>query len=223
MDIYRNDAFVGTVKAKEMFGLPHEPILVEDTIGQLLESEEGFSQGKAKQVRTALNAMAKYGVNAIPLKEKLRLGWCMLRYRLSYADGVRLYGKYVGGWGGAMSKWRFEGKKDGVVVSRVEKGPSHELHIRAIPSKRVLEEGDGYDMAAVRIRIEDSLGNPAVYAQLPLEAATEGPLEIAGPSLMTAEGGMSGVYVKTTGEKGEATLKLSAPGLDPVQISFAIK
>jgi beta-galactosidase len=223
VDIYRNDAFVATVTPKELFGLPHEPILVDDTVGQLLESEEGFSGGKAKNVRKALNAMAKYGANAIPFKEKMRLGWCMLRYRLSFAEGVRLYGKYVGGWGGAMSKWRFEGKKDGVVVSRVEKGPSSQLHISARPSKRVLSEGDAYDMAAVRIQIRDLLGNPAVYAQLPIEASAEGPIEIAGPSLMTAEGGSTGLYVRTTGEKGEGTLTLSAPGLAPVQISFLVK
>ena len=223
VDIYRNDAFVATVTPKELFGLPHEPILVDDTVGRLLESEEGFTGGKAKNVRKALNAMAKYGANAIPFKEKMRLGWCMLRYRLSFAEGVRLYGKYVGGWGGAMSKWRFEGKKDGVVVSRVEKGPSSQLHISARPSKRVLSEGDAYDMAAVRIQIRDLLGNPAVYAQLPIEASAEGPIEIAGPSLMTAEGGATGLYVRTTGEKGEGTLTLSAPGLAPVQISFLVK
>ena len=223
VDIYRNDAFVGTVKPKELFGLPHEPILVDDTVGELLETEEGFTGGKAKQVRKALNAMAKYGANAIPFKEKMRLGWCMFRYRLSFAEGVRLYGKYVGGWGGAMSRWQFEGKKDGVVVSRVEKGPSHQLHISARPSKRVLEEGDGYDMAAVRIRLEDALGNQAVYGQLPIEASVSGALTIAGPSLMTAEGGSTGLYLKTTGEKGEAQLTLSAPGLAPVQLSFLVK
>lgn len=167
--------------------------------------------------------MARYGANAIPLKEKMRLGWCMLRYRLSYAEGVRLYGKYVGGWGGAMSKWRFEGKKDGIIVSRVEKGPSSRLHLSAKPSKRVLSEGDGYDMAAVRIRIEDSLGNPAVYAQLPIEASVSGPLTVAGPTLMTAEGGATGLYLKTTGEKGEATLTLRAPGLAPLKISFLVQ
>ena len=223
VDIYRNDAFVATVTPKQLFGLPHEPILVDDTVGQLLESEEGFTGGKAKNVRKALNAMAKYGANAIPLKEKMRLGWCMVRYRLSFAEGVRLYGKYVGGWGGAMSKWRFEGRKDGVVVSRVEKGPSAQLHISAKPSKRVLNEGDGYDMTAVRIRLEDAYGNLAVYAQLPIEASVTGPLEIAGPRLMTAEGGSTGLYIKTTGEKGEGTLTLSAPGLKPVTINFLVK
>ncbi len=223
VDIYRNDATVGTVQPKPLTGLKHEPILEEDTVGELLESQEGFKGGKAKNVRRALNAMAKYGPNALPLKEKLRLGWCMVRYRLSYAEGVGLYGKYVGGWGGAMNSWRFEGKKDGVVVSRVEKGPNRNLRIKAVPSKRILTEGDCYDMAAVRVIIEDGLGNRAVYGQLPVTAEVEGPITLAGPSVFTAEGGAAGLYIKTAGETGTGVLTLTAPGVAPVQLSFSVQ
>ena len=223
VDLYRNDAFVTTMEAKPLTGLEHEPILLEDTVGELLESQEGYGTRKAGAVRKALNAMAKYGPNGLPLKEKLRMGWCMFRYRLSYQDGVALYGKYVGSWGGAMTRWRFEGKKDGIVVSRVEKGPSLGLRIKAIPSKRVLTEGDVYDMIAVRITVEDGLGNRAVYAQLPIHAAVSGPLEVAGPADMTAEGGSTGLYLKTTGQKGDAVLTLTAPGLAPLTLQFAVQ
>ena len=222
VDLYRNDAYVGSLKPKALTGLPHEPVLLEDTVGQLLETQEGFKPGKAAAVRKALGAMAHYGPAGLPFKEKLRLGWIMFRYRLKYEDGVRLYGKYVGGWGGAMSSWRFEGKKDGEVVSRVEKRPGHKLHLEARASKVVLREGDGYDMAAMRIRVLDDAGNVASYAQLPIEISPEGPLVLAGPALITAEGGMSGTYVKTTGEKGKALLRLSSPGLETVTVEFII-
>ena len=167
--------------------------------------------------------MAKYGPGGLPLKEKLRVAWIMFRYHLKYADGVRLYGKYVGGWGGAMSSWRFEGKKDGEVVSRVEKRPGQKLHLEVLPSKTELTEGDGYDMAALRVLVKDDAGNIAPYAQLPILAGTEGPLTLACPPLVTAEGGMSGLYVRTAGAPGTAKVTLSAPGTDPVTVEFTIR
>lgn len=222
VDLYRNDAFVGTMQPKAFTGLPHEPILLEDTVGQLLETQEGMKPGKAAAVRKALKALAAYGPEGLPFKEKMRLGWIMFRHRMSYAEGVRLYGKYIGGWGGAMSRWRFEGKQGGTVVSRVEKGPGSGLHLDVKVSKAVLREGEGYDMAALRIRVLDDMGNVASYAQLPLQIETEGPLALAGPALITAEGGMTGLYVKTVGETGAGRVKLSGPGLEPVGIDLIV-
>ena len=222
VDLYRNDAFVGTLKPKSFVGLPHEPILLEDTVGELLETQEGYKPKKAAAVRKAIRAMAQYGPGGLPLKEKLRIAWIMFRYRLKYEEGVRLYGKYVGGWGGAMSAWRFEGKQNGAVVSRVEKRPSAKLHLEVLASKTVLQEGGGYDMAALRIRVKDDAGNVAPYAQLPVLVQTEGPLALAGPALVTAEGGMTGLYVRTAGTAGAAKVILSAPGGERVAVDFVI-
>ena len=73
------------------------------------------------------------------------------------------------------------------------------------------------------LQIQNSNINRAVYAQLPIHAETEGPIALAGPADMTAEGGSTGLYIKTTGERGSASLTLSAPGLKPVTISFAVQ
>ena len=222
VDLYRNDAYVGTLKPKAMTGLAHEPILLEDTVGQLLESQEGYKPRKAAAVRKALGAMAQHGIAGLPLKEKLRLAWVMFRYRLKHAEGVRLYGKYIGGWGGAMNSWRFEGKKEGAVVSRLEKRPGSHLHLEARLSKVVLREGEGYDMAALRIQVQDEAGNVAPYAQLPIAISLEGPLALAGHSLITAEGGMTGTYVKTVGETGRGRVTLSSPDLEPVTLELIV-
>ena len=222
VDVYRNDAYVTTLRARPLFGLENEPILLEETVGELLETQEGFKPKKAAAIRSALGAMAKYGPGSLPRKEKLKLAWIMLRHRVKYSEGVRLYGKYIGGWGGAMSAWRFEGKRGGAVVSRVERRPCQALHLEALASKAVLQEGESYDMAAVRIRILDEAGNIASYGQLPVQAVAEGPIQIAGPSLMTAEGGMTGLYLKTTGERGPARLTLTSPGLESLSLDFIV-
>ncbi len=85
----------------------------------------------------------------------------MLRYKMSFADGVALYGKYVGNWGGEATRWRFDAVQDGNVVRSVTLCPSAKLHLEVKVSRTTLREQDTYDMAAVRVRILDENGTPA--------------------------------------------------------------
>ena len=85
-----------------------------------------------------------------------------------------------------------------------------------------MREGDTYDMAAVRIRVLDEYGNVAPYAQLPVSLTMEGCAELVGPAVVTAEGGMCGTYLRTTGKTGGAKLTVSAPGLESVTVDFAV-
>ena len=78
-------------------------------------------------------------------------------------------------------------------------------------------------MAAVRMRLLDEWGNAASYAQLPVHFEVLGPLKLAGPAWATAEGGMTGCYVKTIGLAGDAELKISVPGLEPVILKFEVE
>ena len=125
-------------------------------------------------------------------------------------------------WGGKAAEWRFEGVKDGhVQVTRVIAG-SGGLSIEAVPSTQTLTEGDTYDMAAVRIRIIDRDGNICPFAQLPISLRLDGDAELIGPDTVTAEGGMCGTYIRTTGRSGAAELTISTPGLSSVKIRFDI-
>ena len=49
-----------------------------------------------------------------------------------------------------------------------------------------------------------------------------GPAELVGPAAVTAEGGMCGTYVRTTGQSGQALLKVTAPGTEEVTVTFDI-
>ena len=135
---------------------------------------------------------------------------------------MALYGKYVGNWGGEATSWRFAAKKDGVTVAERICCPGKALHLEVKVSQTALTEGDRYDMAAVRIRILDEFENPAVYAQLPVSLRAEGQIALAGPALVTAEGGMCGCYVKTTGRTGQGTLRIRTAQTEDVEISFTI-
>ena len=128
----------------------------------------------------------------------------------------------VNDWGGQSAVWRFDAVKDGEVVSSVTRSPSAELHIETDLSCITLTEGDKYDASAIRIIIKDKNGCTASYAQIPLKIEAEGSVRLLGPDIVTAEGGMTGVYVGTTGDKGAGLIKISSPGFDSVTVSIKV-
>ena len=221
--LYKNDAFVSEFTKTEFRSLPHGPMLIDDTVGDLVRSQEGYTGKQEKLLHDCLVSASRNGINDMPLTDKLKLAWVMLRYHMSYADGVELYGKYVGNWGGEATVWRFDSVKDGEVVCSRTLCPSASLHLEAKANTCVLTEGDTYDMAAVRIRILTEYDNVANYAQLPVTLRTEGELELVGPGIVCAEGGMTGTYVRTTGKKGKGRLYITAQGFEPVELEFDIR
>ena len=223
VDLYKNDRYVASFRSKGWNGLPHGPVKIDDTIGCLLETQEGFPKAKARLIKDVLASAGKHGLANLPALDKAKMLAVMARYGLTLQEGVALYGKYVGNWGGEATVWRFEGKKDGRLIASQTRCPGSKLHLEALPSSLELREGDRYDMAAVRIRILDEYGNPASYAQLPVKLRAEGAVALAGPELVTAEGGMTGCYLRTLGQGGEGSLTLETGQTEPVVLRFTVK
>ena len=220
--LYKNGQYVTSLSTKPYKALPHSPLAVDDVIGELLKTNEGFTGAKEKLIHECLSAAKRYGINDMPLKYTLKLAWAMLRFGMKYSEGVELYGKYVGDWGGSATVWRFEGVKDGKVVAVRELSPNVDLRLEAGASSLELTEGDTYDMAAVRVRILNAYGNVQSYNQVPVFFEASGAIELAGPSVSTAEGGMTGCYVRSKGMPGEGTLRISCDGMEDVQIRFTV-
>ncbi len=222
VSLYKNGVFVTELKKMDFGGLDHPPMALNDPVGCLLQVQEGFDEKKADLLRECLLAIRNKGLAKLSPADMAKMGYAMVRYGMKYDDALDLYGKYVGNWGGDATIWRLDGEKDGEVVSSVTLGPSAKLHLEATPSHTALREGDTYDMAAVRIRVLDEFGNPAPYAQLPVILTLEGAAELVGPNVVTAQGGMTGTYLKTTGIPGTAKLTISTPQTQSVTIVFDI-
>ena len=54
--------------------MQHGPVSIDDTVGELLETQEGFPRAKAEAVRSVLLAAGRHGENRMPLKALLRAG-----------------------------------------------------------------------------------------------------------------------------------------------------
>lgn len=218
--LYKNDVFV-----KEFFpdrakypALPHPPVVIDDFIGEMLQTQEGFDADTAEVLKDCLGAIAKYGTSALPPKYIAKLAKLMLFKGLKISDGYELYGKYVGNWGGQATVWRFDAVKNGEVSCSAVKTPGQKVHLEFTVSSTELEENDTYDVAQVRIRALDECGAPAVYYQEPVCLKAEGTIELIGPSVISLKGGSGGCYIKTTGQRGVGKLTLSG-----AEILFNVK
>lgn len=223
VELYKNDHFVASFRSEGWGGLKHGPILIDDLIGDLLRTQEGFSPKKAELVRGLLHALKKTGPSNITAAMKLRMGYGVVRYGLTVKQVADLYGKYVGNWGGEATRWRFDAKRDGRVIASRTCSPGSVLHADIRCSESVLTEGDTYDVAAVRIRILDEHGNIAPYAQLPVCLEASGAVSLIGPDTVTAEGGSCGCYLRSEGAAGTGSLRVSVQGMEPVVLNFEVR
>ena len=216
--LYKNDVPVDTL-APVFPGV----MRLRDTVGRLLETQEGYPPRKAALLHRRLVSIGKKGLSGLSLPDYLRMAAAMVQCRLRMEDAVKLYGKYIGNWGGEATAWRFDAVRDGRVTASATCCPSTRLQLEVIPSSTVLQELQSYDMAAVRIRILDEYGNIAPYAQLPVSLRLEGTAQLVGPDTITAEGGMTGTFIRTAGKSGSARLTVSTPQTEAVCVEFTVR
>jgi beta-galactosidase len=211
--MYKDDIFIKeyTKDDSTYKNMTAPPILIDDFIGDQMKEGEGFSDRQNKIVKDALNFSAVYGMENMPLRMKLTMAEAMTRYKMKFDDAYMLFGKYIGNWGGKVTKFRFDGIKNGEVVKTVIKSAMTESKLIVNVSSNELIEDATYDVTAIRIKVTDENGNVLSFYNKPAGIETSGPVEILGPALADINGGMGGVYIRSIGEAGNATVKITLP------------
>ncbi len=222
--LYKNNEFVKDFypNKKEFGNMPHPPILIDDFIGELMEKHEKYSHKNAEAIKSVLRAIVKYGQNSLPLKYKLRMAKVMVLEKLTMEDGMRLYYNYVGNWGGEATTYRFDAVKGGKVVKSCEKSASNKVSLEVLQDTATLCCGESYDVSTVRVKVINQHGEMLPYYQGVINFEISGSAEIVGEKSVCGIGGGVATYVKTVGETGSATLKISASGALPAFVNFKI-
>ena len=225
--MYRNGEFIKEYVPDRSRGsryrhLQHPPILVDDFIGDALESSENMPHNQAAALRGLLNEIARFGLNDLPKASYAKAMRLLLKYRMSVSEATELYTKYIGGWGGESTVYEFAAIKDGAEVKRISRGPVGEKHLHVEADRTSLAEGKSYDAAAVRIRMVDEYGNTLHFANDPVILKAEGSVELIGPAVISLQGGMGGTYVRTIGEIGEGRLIITTPEGLKEEIVFSV-
>lgn len=219
--LYRNDELINSFKARDWDSLEHGPVEINDMIGSSLEEKEGLDGATAQQLKKCFDLANAYGVHNLSFKDRSFFNLVLKKSKLSIQDFEKLYNKYVTDYARGAS-WKVDALKDDKIVKSISLESGEDLYIEANVSATTLLEGSCYDMALVRIRIVDKKGNLANYSQVPVAFATEGVIDIVGPMVTTAEGGMCGTIVKTTGWDGYGKLIIYTEGGMETTIDFNV-
>ncbi len=222
--MYKNERLIKEYKREDSFckNLNHGPILIDDFIGDSVEKEERFDSQTAKELAEALNSFALYGMDNLPLKTMATAAKMMVFHGMQMPEMEAVYTKHVGNWGGTSTTYRFEAIQNNKVVAIAVKEPMKKMKLWAKADHVQLVEGKSYDVAAVRIRMQDENGNLLNFCNEPLSLTVEGPIELIGSSLISCKGGMTGTYVKTIGQAGKAALIIHSAQAGEVQIEFEV-
>lgn len=208
--VYKGDRFVKEFLPERGSGeygsLPHPPIVIDDFIGDWLEKEEKFNHRTSEKMKYVMRAVQKYGMDDLPCKVKRQMFRLMLSHFISLDKANKLYYKCMGDWGGKIPTYRFEAIKNGEIVKTIVKAQQTEKRLILDTDTTLLVENNSYDVASVRIHMEDENGNLLHYYQEPLILTVSGDLELIGPSVISLKGGMGGCYVKSVGGSGNGTL-----------------
>lgn len=222
--LYKNDELIKEFYPlkKDYPAMAHPPVVIDDLVGDLMEKNEGFSHSVAEGLKRVLRAVSRFGQNGLPLRYLLQMPLLMLRARIGFKDGVRLFMTYIGNWGDAMPLYRFEAVKEGQVVAVAQRGPVTGARLEAKADTSRLVHGASYDVATVRLSAKGADGSPLPYLQEPVALSATGPVAIIGPEVISLRGGMGGTYLRTTGGPGQAVLTLDGGPLGRQQLAFEV-
>ena len=223
--LYKNEQMIReyTHEDSPFTNMVHPPILINDRVGNLLETNEGLPHETAEALKELMFAMAdEGGADNLPTALRLKRSFIMKTSGLELKDISRMYDAYVGNWGDLATTYRFEAVKNGEVIAVVKKQPMTSTDLVVKVDRTALAEGATDDAACVRIEAVDENGNRLYYCNAPVEFETEGAVELIGPGIVSLIGGAAGTYVKTTGVSGSGKLTIKALGKQRM-IEFNVK
>lgn len=222
--VYKNGVFKSKAfpNKKRFPNLPHPPICPEDYIGDSLIQEDNLDPITAKYLKDALVAAGKYGY-IMPPQNYLKIAFSFLHGRMAFKDFVNLVTKYFGNWGDEQVAYTFEGYKDGELVKTVTRTAVNgtDFAVKADSDNLVIDET--YDVTRITVIASDLHGNRLPYMAEPVSVKVTGPVSIIGPDSFPLRGGVAAFWVRTSGERGEAEVKVSVAGIGEKSLKLTVK
>ncbi|PKK96600.1 MAG: beta-galactosidase [Tenericutes bacterium HGW-Tenericutes-3] len=208
--LYKNEQYVGTFKPnhKTYMNLPHPPIVIDDFIGETLKENEQMSAKDAEIAKSILRAIGKYG-NHLPLKIKLKVVYILKKYKLTYDQGVKMFYKYMSGWGTDKTSYRFEGYVKGELVKTVYKENNETFDYTLDVKSKELHIEDTYDVTRCIISKVNQKQEVIPYSFDPVTIKVTGSIELIGPNQVSLQSGVIAFWVKTK-SKGKGKITITA-------------
>jgi beta-galactosidase len=209
--LYYNDSLVGEYlpDTRDFPNLPHPPIIIPNSIGNLIDNEPNFSPSEKKIIRNVLVSMQHKNMN-LSLTSKLAFFYLMKKKHLTYNDALTLVETYLLQWNSLNSRWKIEGVVGTQVVTEVLLESFKSSSLELLCDERPLVESQTYDVKVIKIRHVDQngqilrLSNEAVMIELdPI-------FELIGPKIISLRGGQGAFYVKSRHQEGDGTISVTS-------------
>jgi beta-galactosidase len=208
--LYKNDVYIKTFKPnrKAYPNLIHPPVQIDDLIGDTLMKQERMSESDAEMTKRILKSITTHG-NRLSLKHKLQTLYLLKKYKMTYDEGVKMFFRYMSGWGSQGLSYRFEGYRDGKLVRSITKGNTHQTDLIVETDQHRLSIENTYDVKRYVIQKVNQDGQLLHYASDVISLRAEGSIEIIGPTEVALQGGAIGFWVKTK-SKGQGTISIKS-------------
>lgn len=205
--LYKNGHYIQTFyPRRDLYPhLAHPPVIIDDFIGDAIEQEGFFSKQDAAVIKRLLSFVSKHG-DHLSLWDKLAMARLFIKYKMNRQDAEAIYTRHFGGWGDEATVYRIDGYKGEQKVASVTKSPAAtaQLHV-ALDTDQLVEDAT-YDTTRMIIELLDEEGNPIRYANDAFIVETAGPIAVIGPKVIALRGGSTGLWIKSTGASGSATI-----------------
>lgn len=209
--LYKNNEYIKTFYPdfKRFKHLKHPPIIIDDFIGELIEKHENISAKDSIICKDILKAVGKYG-NNLPLRYKLKILKILKTYHMSFDDGVKMFFKYISGWGTKQTTYRFDGYIQSEKIKSVIKENNTHFSYQLLPDRKTLTIDQTYDAMRVVVKKVNQHGEIISYSFDPVEINVDGAISLIGPNKIHLQGGIAAFWIKTNGDKGIGTIRITS-------------
>lgn len=204
--------------AKEYDGIAHPPFIINDWYSGLISQLENMRIGKARRIVKLAKILMQKNQDNLCIKEKLFTIWALI-------TGInkdllwKIISKYLSPSEAEAKSYKFVGfRSDKAVIEKIIE-PAKEINLKTDIDTQVLEVGDTYDIASLRISAVDQNGIALPYYFEPVTAKISGPFEIIGDTTISLVGGKGGFYIRTTNNASTSTQKDKKSASDKVKKS----
>ncbi len=207
--LYKNGEYISTFlpDQKNYPNMIHPPVIINDFIGETLKNNEHMTTNDAELTKRILMAVGIHG-NHLPLKYKLQILYLLKKYKMTYDDGVKMFYKYLSGWGTKTVGYRFDGYLDNALKISVTKENNTEFHYTLTSKRDELKIEETYDVERFVLSKVNQHQELIPYAMDAFTIEVSEHLELIGPNQISLMGGTVGFWVKTKSQgRASVTVK----------------
>ncbi|HOD58403.1 MAG TPA: glycoside hydrolase family 2 TIM barrel-domain containing protein [Rectinema sp.] len=215
VDVYRSESFIARFfpDKAHFANLPHPPIVIDDLIGSLIETE-AWPQRDFRLFRKLAGKAMALGENSFDIWDKLRMALFMRRQKLGIQDIEELVLRYGMNWGASDEKIRLVGILDGKeVVERSFGADSAAKRLSIEPDALWLKSLDEEEWPSTRIVVKalDQYDNIAPFLFEPYSIDIKGPARLIGPARRSLISGVSAFWISGKAKKGKVSIAVACP------------